>query len=205
MAGPTKGAAMADDDKPAKGDDDKKDDGGALGDAGKRAIAAEREARRKAEADLKTARDELAQVKADQDSSKSEIQKVLDKVDALTKRAEEAERKALVAEVAQAKGLTASQAKRLQGSTREELEADAEELLEAFGSKSGKDDDKDDDKGDGDGKGTDGDKGDDAGKAGRSGKPKEKLRPGASPDGDDAGPSGEKLADEVWNRTHGGI
>jgi hypothetical protein len=167
---------MADDDKPAKGDDDKKDDG-ALGDAGKRALAAERDARRKAENDLKAARDELATVKADQDSSKSDLQKVLDKVAGLETRAEAAERAALVAQVASEKGLTPSQAKRLQGDTRAELETDAEELLEAFGNKG--------DKGDGDdGDDGKGDKGDGDGGKPAGGKPREKLRPGAANDDD---------------------
>lgn len=174
---------MADDDKPAKGDDDKKDDG-ALGDAGKRALAAERDARRKAEADLKTARDELAKVKADQDSSKSEIQKVLDKVAGLEQRAEAAERAALVAQVAQEKGLTPSQAKRLQGATREELESDAEELLEAFGGSKSSDKDGDDK----------GDKGGDDGGKPAGGKPREKLRPGAANEDADAEVTREEAA-----------
>lgn len=55
-----------------------------------------------------------------------------DKLAALEKRADEADARALRAEVASSKGLTAAQAKRLTGSTREELEADADELLESF-------------------------------------------------------------------------
>ena len=55
-----------------------------------------------------------------------------DRLDAMEKRAAEAEARALRADVAAAKGLTAAQAKRLQGDTREQLEADADELRAAF-------------------------------------------------------------------------
>lgn len=126
---------MADEtkDTPATGDNTKPATGsGELGDAGKRALQAEREKARKAEADLKAARDELARVKSDQDAKKTEIQKVLEKLAAMEQRTEQAERKALLAEVAQSKGLTPKQARRLQGATREELEADADELLADF-------------------------------------------------------------------------
>lgn len=50
----------------------------------------------------------------------------------LEKRADEADARALRAEVASAKKLTPAQAKRLAGTTREELEADADDLLETF-------------------------------------------------------------------------
>jgi len=125
---------MPDDDKkPAddkKADDKPKDD---LGDAGKKALDAERKARREAENALKAAEKELADLKADSDSTKSEMDKVLSKIDGLEKRAADAERKALVAEVSQAKKLPAAIAGRLTGSTKEELEADADELIEALG------------------------------------------------------------------------
>lgn len=51
----------------------------------------------------------------------------------IERQARESEARALRAEVANAKGLTASQAKRLVGSSREELEADADELLKDIG------------------------------------------------------------------------
>jgi hypothetical protein len=57
---------------------------------------------------------------------------VEDRVAEVERKAQESEARALRAEVANAKGLTASQAKRLIGSTKEELEADAEELLKDF-------------------------------------------------------------------------
>ena len=52
-----------------------------------------------------------------------------DRVAEIERQAKASEERALRAEVANAKGLTASQAKRLIGSTKEELEADADELL----------------------------------------------------------------------------
>lgn len=60
----------------------------------------------------------------------------------LKRRADEADARALRAEVAAAKGLTPAQAKRLTGTTKEELEADADDLLEHF-KPSGKDDEPD--------------------------------------------------------------
>ena len=67
-----------------------------------------------------------------EEAGKTEAQKQADQLAALTKRAEEAETRALRLEVAALKGLTPGQAKRLAGATREELEADADELLTEF-------------------------------------------------------------------------
>lgn len=102
--------------------DDKPDD---LGDAGKKALAAERDARKAAEKELAKYR------KADQDradADKSEAEKRA----AAEQRAVDAELRATRLEVAHAKGLTPAQAKRLNGATREELEADADEVLRDF-------------------------------------------------------------------------
>ena len=66
--------------------------------------------------------------------AKAEGAKTLeDRVAEIERQAKESEARALRAEVANAKGLTASQAKRLVGSTKEELEADADELLKDIG------------------------------------------------------------------------
>lgn len=65
-------------------------------------------------------------------ANKSELDKMREQLETVTKAQVESDRKALRAEVAMAKGLTAAQAKRLAGDTREELEADADEILEAF-------------------------------------------------------------------------
>lgn len=85
--------------------------------------------------------DDLKTKAGEADKSKSAMDQLLEKVSGLEERATKAERVALRADVAQAKGLTPAQAKRLQGSTKEELEADAEELLAMFkpAEKDGKD------------------------------------------------------------------
>ena len=56
-----------------------------------------------------------------------------DRVAEIEKQAKDSEDRALRAEVANAKGLSATQAKRLIGGTREELEADADDLLKDMG------------------------------------------------------------------------
>lgn len=56
-----------------------------------------------------------------------------ERVAQIERQAQESETRALRAEVANVKGLTATQAKRLIGATREELEADADELLRDIG------------------------------------------------------------------------
>lgn len=185
--------AKSDDKKKSATDtDDKSADDAPLGEGGERALKAERDARRKAESDLKAARDELATVKADQDSSKSDLEKVLAKVEGLETRAADAERKALVAEIAQAKGLTAAQARRLQGSTRDEMESDADDLLEAFGGAKPGAAEGGDGGNSGDDKGGGGD-----GKPTSTGKPKEDLRPGAAggAEVDDVDP--DKIAESI--------
>ncbi len=63
---------------------------------------------------------------------KSEVEKLTAKLAEYDRKAQEAEQRALRAEVAASKGLTPAQAKRLQGGSLEELEADADELLESF-------------------------------------------------------------------------
>jgi hypothetical protein len=119
-----------DDPKPPVKDDD-------LGDAGKRALAAERQRAKTAEAenaDLKKRLDDL------EGKDKSEIQKATDRATAAEQRADKAEQRATRLEVAMNKGLTAAQAKRLVGATAEELEADADEILETFGGRKPADD-----------------------------------------------------------------
>lgn len=100
-----------------------------LGEAGKKALAAERARATSAEKELARYR-KAEQDKAD--AEKSELQKAVEARETAEKKAAEADLRALRLEVAQDKGLTATQAKRLVGSTREELETDADELLSAF-------------------------------------------------------------------------
>lgn len=108
-----------------------------------------------------------------ENAGKTELQVATDKAAAAETRATEAERRALVAEVAMAKGLTEAQAKRLVGTTREELEEDADELLESF-----KPSDRE-------------------GSPNGSGRPKEKLRPGAAPDAEAEELDPAKLAEKI--------
>lgn len=105
----------------------------ALGDAGKRALAVERDARKAAE---KRAADAERKAKEFEDRDLTEQQK-------LEKRAAEAEGKVPTLEaentrlrVALEKGLVGDRAflaDRLRGTTKEELTADADELLKQFG------------------------------------------------------------------------
>lgn len=101
----------------------------ALGDAGKKALDAERREKRAAE---KRAVELEAKLKELEDRDKTESQRLGEAADAYQKRAVEAEARALRLEVAAEKGLTPSQAKRLVGDSRDELEADADDLLENF-------------------------------------------------------------------------
>lgn len=142
---------------------------------------------RKHEEQAKANYEELQRLKAASDASKSEMDKLREQLAALEKRTAEAERKALLAEVAQAKGLTPAQARRLQGNTREELEADADDLLAAFGIAR-----KQSESGSGDGKAA----------VGVFGRPKERLKPGAAPDLEPE-PSPDDLADQVLKRARG--
>lgn len=104
---------------------DLKPDADPLGDAGKKALAAERDARKAAEKELAKYRKAEAD-KADADKTEAE------KRAAAEQRAVDAEMRATRLEVAHDKGLTPAQAKRLVGTTKEELEADADEILRDF-------------------------------------------------------------------------
>nr|DAP03076.1 MAG TPA: protein of unknown function (DUF4355) [Caudoviricetes sp.] len=120
----------------AKPDEGASDDD-ALGDAGKKALHAEREARKEAEKRLK----ELdARVKEFEDRDKTEQERAQEHLERLTGDLD-ATRASLAAaelnlarvEVAHAKGIPAELVPRLRGETREELEADADALLEIVG------------------------------------------------------------------------
>lgn len=135
MTQPT-GATPADTSTPATGSEDAQaealladavatTDNEPLRDAGKKALDAEREARKSAEKELAKYR-KAEQDRADADKSEAE------KRAAAEERATAAELRALRLEVAHAKGLTPGQAKRLVGATRDELENDADEILVEF-------------------------------------------------------------------------
>ncbi len=116
-----------DKDKAGVEDDAKSDD---LGDAGKRALEAERKARKAAE---KRAADAEARVKAADDAGKTEVERLQGQVADLTKQAEAAIARVDRYEVAAAKGLSLAQARRLVGATKDELEADADEMRSELG------------------------------------------------------------------------
>lgn len=88
--------------------------------------AREQETRAKANADAAKRLSEI------EEASKTEAQRLTDRMTAAEERASKAELSAMRSEVAVEKGLTPAQAKRLVGNTREELEADAADLLETF-------------------------------------------------------------------------
>lgn len=100
-----------------------------LGDAGKKALDAERKNARAAARE----RDALAaRLKEFEDRDKTDQQKLAERAEAAEKRATDLESRSLRLEVAFEKGLTPAQAKRLVGTTRDELEADADEVLRDF-------------------------------------------------------------------------
>lgn len=105
-----------------------------LGDAGKKALEAERRDKRAAE---RRAAELEARLKEFEDRDKSEAEKLAERAEAAERSLADLQANALRAEVALDKGLTPSQAKRLIGSTREELEADADELLKDIGTANG--------------------------------------------------------------------
>lgn len=149
-----------------------------LGDAGKRALDAERKARQAAE---KRAKELEAKVKEAEEAEKTEVEKLQGQVATLTKQHEAAQAKADRFEVAAAKGLSLAQARRLVGSTKEELETDADEMRAELGLKN-------DGKPEGEGK--------DEGEGEGTGRPQEDLKPGASNEGD-AEPDAAKLATSI--------
>ncbi len=101
-----------------------------LGDAGKKALTAEREARKAAE---KAAAEALARIKEFEDAQKSEAEKAADALRTAQETATQSAAKALRYEVAAEKGLPLEAAARLTGSTREELLADADVLKTLIG------------------------------------------------------------------------
>ena len=102
-----------------------------LGESGLRALQAERDARKQAQADLAALRKEI------EDASKSAEQKAADDLADAQRVAAESAAKALRYEVAAATGVPLKQAHRLVGSTKEELEADAANFLADLGPKPG--------------------------------------------------------------------
>lgn len=123
MAEPNEDTSKTEPAVPATGDD-------GLGDAGKRALDAERKARKAAE---KRATDAEAKVQEAEDADKTEVERLTGQVATLTQERDSALSKADRFEVAAAKGLSLAQARRLVGSTKDELEQDADEMRTELG------------------------------------------------------------------------
>jgi len=94
-----------------------------LGDGGKKAIEAEREARKNAEKQLRELQRSLKEY---EDRDKSELQKALERAEEAERRASTAEFNAMRNKVAAARGVPASS---LTGTTEDELNASADELI----------------------------------------------------------------------------
>lgn len=101
-----------------------------LGEGGKKALEAERQAAKTAKA---KAAELEAKLKEYEDRDKSEEQKQAEKLEQLQHDAEASRRKATQYEVAASKGIPLKLATRLRGETAEEMAQDAEELSALIG------------------------------------------------------------------------
>lgn len=104
-----------------------------LGDGGVKALYAEREARKIAEARIKELEPLAAKAAELEEQSRTELDRLMERATAAESAATAALLQSQRMEVAVSKGLTTAQARRLNGSTIEELESDADELVESFG------------------------------------------------------------------------
>jgi hypothetical protein len=145
---------MADDTTPDPSTDEStpKSDATDLGDAGKKALKAERDARA---AEKKRADALESRLREIEDKDKSEVERLTARVAELEKDLGAATVTGARLKVALDKGLTVTQAKRLVGDTEDDLSADADELLADLGAKPG-----------------------DERKAPPGGRPREELKPG---------------------------
>lgn len=105
-----------------------------LGDAGKKALEAERTARRETEKQVKALQSQLDEL---QDAGKSDVEKLQRKAERAAQEAEQLraeiasrDRALLLREVADEVGLPARLVSRVQGADREAMLADARELME---------------------------------------------------------------------------
>lgn len=112
-----------------------------LGDAGKRALVAEREASKGLKTENATLKQQLADL---QNAGKTAEQKEAERIAELEKSDREKDgtlaqkdRTILQYQVAAAKGLDLEAAERLRGATKEEIEADADAWIKKWGSKGG--------------------------------------------------------------------
>ncbi len=107
-----------------------------LGDGGKQAIVAEREARKVAERKLKTVEKQYHEVsaalKAYEDRDKTEVELLREKAETAERRAAEAEQERLRQKIASEKGVLAEL---LTGATEDEITSSADRLIEWLQSK----------------------------------------------------------------------
>jgi hypothetical protein len=108
-----------------------------LGDAGKKALDAERAARKKLEDEVKELRPLAAKAKEAEDAKKGEVERLTEQLAAATRERDAAMVDRDKFKVGLAKGLTLTQAKRLVGSTEDEFTTDADELIADLGAKPG--------------------------------------------------------------------
>ena len=104
-----------------------------LGDAGKKALDREREARKRAEAEAKKNADAARRLADIEESQKTETQKLTDKLTEASGQIGELSVENSRLRVALRHGLTEDQARRLIGSTEEDLDDDAGKLKESLG------------------------------------------------------------------------
>lgn len=119
---------------------------------------------------------EADEKKTESEKLAEQLQSLQSQVETEKKAREKAELESLRAQVAQAKGLKPALAGRLSGTTKEELEEDADSILEVIGGKEENEPPK--------GEGLNG------------GRPREKLTPGASNEGDEA-PDYDAIAQRI--------
>ena len=129
---------------------------------------------RKWEQRAKANKDAAARLQEFEDAQKSEQEKLAEKLSVTEKRAVEAELRAARLEVATSKGLPMASVKFLTGNTPDELAASADELLGLL-----KQDDPE-----------------------PSGRPRERLKGGASPADTEPGPDPNALAEQILGRRY---
>lgn len=104
-----------------------------LGDGGKKALEAERAARKKLEDEIKALRPLAEQAKKAEDDKKGEVERLTEQLAAVTRERDDATSTATRYKVGLEKGLSLSRTKRLVGANEEEFAADADELLADLG------------------------------------------------------------------------
>ena len=108
------------------------DQGLDLGEAGKKALELERKARRDAESKLKELEPLAARLKEFEDQSKTEAERMAERLQAAETAAQQSQAEALRYRVGLAHGIPLEFIPRLQGATEDELTADAQALAKSL-------------------------------------------------------------------------